>query len=1244
MSNTINRRTKFRPGSLSTELLADNGALVWEQGRVSAQPLLDADSQTNTRIDNIYWKDPVNSVAQLEDLDPDTLRPGDTYYSIAEQQVYVFSGPIPSLPQNVDTYQPPTWTAANRTEYFFPVAVGLDKNSLATKSYVDSEILNLIDNAPGVLDTIRELAEAINNDENFADNVFAQITGLQNTKADKTSVYTTTEIDQIESNLLDIINAIDAKNRRVVDYVIGSQPYADNVNLQDQLILNKLPTSEEPLTFLLRYGAQATDPTININNPGYIFIAPTEETVVFPADINIELTGTTQDDFIVFKDITLSSITVPITSSPFTLLLDNVTFNNELLIYSNINVIIQDSQFIDVTTLDFSNSSVIKITNSNLKNDNRILELSNNALVTISNSHITGEIVLRSSSKLYSNDVSYEILTDTPVIVANETNTFVSLKDIEFLTPLNYSSNYIDGLGELYCNLNVYDSSLNPILNQDQSYTKQIKVGSTLNNNEGMQVKHYYLPNGYEHFFYNDEQARDTIANFISAHTLNHSAVSWVHDDQNDTFALELNLSSSDLSDEADIAFKSKTNIFTQRNVFNDVHITSATINNADIDIASIDLLTVPTQLQTDSSNKAASTQYVREAFSKLEADIEDLELTELKDVSITSPAESHVVVYNPLAATISQNWTNRQLNSSDLSNDSQLIKAGDSVFRLSDIARPTLLWQSGAAGPNSGYSSTNQTLRWNGDQYDIQGTITKGNGQWIVDLANNSLLRASFEPTTVSDYDGWGKIALADNEEVRDGSNSTKAVTPSLLHANYASNTFSNLGNYEVARANLGFSNLPHYYKYDLDTATIENVAYTYPGYDSVFYEQVSAGFNTFDLSEGKFYFLSLDNSQNVLINLTNAFPLNSTSKIRKETALGTYQLIVDPSQYILTSDNVKIYNSLDLVNQYQEISITKLVDFSGVIYWKLSGYYQNSNNSSTAPIDIEATQDAVAPLFINGQHSPAINYFYDDPNHRINTTLTFATEAQVLAGILEDKPISPKTLQTAIQASTPTGVLFANNNLNDLTNISTARSNLGLGSAALTNIGFSAGDTPRVGSSNLIVNQALIYDGTGIVSTTMSLGGGSYTTATTLNEGIVTLAKLSDPVSSQNAATPDWFYKTISSSSPNVIQSTLKSLSGSAVYQPMNYDFKAEFSYYYSISTTLTSGNLEIELPEIALGIPGTKIEFKYRQQYSNYTVSLIPYSGDTIDRDPFNFILNEEGQFITFVVGFDGNWEIH
>ena len=37
----------------------------------------------------------------------------------------------------------------------------------ATKVYVDTEVANLIDSAPGTLDTLNELAAAINDDANF---------------------------------------------------------------------------------------------------------------------------------------------------------------------------------------------------------------------------------------------------------------------------------------------------------------------------------------------------------------------------------------------------------------------------------------------------------------------------------------------------------------------------------------------------------------------------------------------------------------------------------------------------------------------------------------------------------------------------------------------------------------------------------------------------------------------------------------------------------------------------------------------------------------------------------------------------------------------------------------------------------------------------------------------------------------------------------------------------------------------
>jgi hypothetical protein len=43
--------------------------------------------------------------------------------------------------------------------------------SYATESYVDTQISNLVGEAPEVLDTLSELAAAINNDPNFLDNL-----------------------------------------------------------------------------------------------------------------------------------------------------------------------------------------------------------------------------------------------------------------------------------------------------------------------------------------------------------------------------------------------------------------------------------------------------------------------------------------------------------------------------------------------------------------------------------------------------------------------------------------------------------------------------------------------------------------------------------------------------------------------------------------------------------------------------------------------------------------------------------------------------------------------------------------------------------------------------------------------------------------------------------------------------------------------------------------------------------------
>ena len=65
----------------------------------------------------------------------------------------------------------------------------------AYRSEVDAKIASLVDSAPATLDTLKELAQALNNDEHFS----TSITNLIATKADQSTTYTKTEID---NNLL----------------------------------------------------------------------------------------------------------------------------------------------------------------------------------------------------------------------------------------------------------------------------------------------------------------------------------------------------------------------------------------------------------------------------------------------------------------------------------------------------------------------------------------------------------------------------------------------------------------------------------------------------------------------------------------------------------------------------------------------------------------------------------------------------------------------------------------------------------------------------------------------------------------------------------------------------------------------------------------------------------------------------------------------------------------------------------
>lgn len=58
-----------------------------------------------------------------------------------------------------------SWTLYNFSQ---TITIGVDTNSIATQSYVNTAISNLVDSAPGLLDTLNEIAAAIGDDANFA--------------------------------------------------------------------------------------------------------------------------------------------------------------------------------------------------------------------------------------------------------------------------------------------------------------------------------------------------------------------------------------------------------------------------------------------------------------------------------------------------------------------------------------------------------------------------------------------------------------------------------------------------------------------------------------------------------------------------------------------------------------------------------------------------------------------------------------------------------------------------------------------------------------------------------------------------------------------------------------------------------------------------------------------------------------------------------------------------------------------
>jgi len=126
---------------------------------------------TGTGITKTYNQNPPN---YLGDYDNGAYYAINDVVSIPEGSPYGIVGSYFIRSGNAGNpgYPPEPGGATNAswTLYVFSptITIAVDTNSIATQSYVNTAVSNIIDSAPGLLDTLNEIAAAIGDDANFA--------------------------------------------------------------------------------------------------------------------------------------------------------------------------------------------------------------------------------------------------------------------------------------------------------------------------------------------------------------------------------------------------------------------------------------------------------------------------------------------------------------------------------------------------------------------------------------------------------------------------------------------------------------------------------------------------------------------------------------------------------------------------------------------------------------------------------------------------------------------------------------------------------------------------------------------------------------------------------------------------------------------------------------------------------------------------------------------------------------------
>ena len=167
-------------GDLLTSGLHNNIAVVYDDdndrinlsGTYDDEEAIDAIATAltaGTGITKTYTETPTGYIGEYNN--GADYFPGDIVSTGLQSQYWIRIGePNPGYPPFPGS---PYWTA-----YAFSktITIAVDTGSIATQSYVTTAISNLIDSSPALLNTLNEIAAAINDDANFATTVSTAIT------------------------------------------------------------------------------------------------------------------------------------------------------------------------------------------------------------------------------------------------------------------------------------------------------------------------------------------------------------------------------------------------------------------------------------------------------------------------------------------------------------------------------------------------------------------------------------------------------------------------------------------------------------------------------------------------------------------------------------------------------------------------------------------------------------------------------------------------------------------------------------------------------------------------------------------------------------------------------------------------------------------------------------------------------------------------------------------------------------